>query len=1594
MIKMRLFAAGWFLSAVLWIIPVSLVSGTVDIKSGTTVVMVKQSGPFGLKVKSSVTGFSMTEVQTPAGLFSMIRVDGFGYRQSEGEPALPVFRKLTEVPVNASFSVRVTRMEYRDFDLGAMGKNHLVFPAQPTLSKGDDPEKVPFVYNKEFYQADQFLADEMVTITHVGTLRSLVLARIDISPVQYNPVTGILRIYDEVEADIVFVNPDFGATRALKQQKASPWFGGLYRTVDNYDQGCPADALITSAPATYVIVSDPMFQIALQPFIDWKKKKGFRVIEGYTNNPSVGNTTTSIKTWLQNLYTNPPAGTNAPSFVLLVGDVAQIPAWSGGAGSHVTDLRYCEYTNDNLPEVFYGRFSATTVAQLQPQIDKTLEYEQYLMPDPSFLGRAVMVAGADGSFQTHSNGQIYYGTETYFNAAHGIYSHTYLQPEPSGGNYSQNIKNNVSEGVAYANYTAHCGSSGWGDPSFVISDIPALTNNGKYCLMVGNCCLSAKFDVTSFAEEQLRAANKGAVGYIGGSNNTYWDEDFWWGCGFKNVVLHPAYNASHLGVYDGVFHDHGEPVTNWFITQGQMPVCGNLAVEESNSSRKQYYWEIYHLMGDPSLMIYFSVPPALTANYANPLMIGMNTLAVTTQPYAYIALSMNGTLLTAAMADASGAATLTFAPLTIPGIADIVITKQNRQPWIGTIQVIPASGPYVMVETVSLSDPAPGGNNNGLMDFGEINHLNITLKNVGIQSANNVHASLSTTSSHITITDGFEAAGTIAPGQSVTLSGGFTYQVANNIPDQLNVPFTLQVTDGTNSWNSDFQLTGNAPQMAVGAMTVIDNCPTCNADGILDPGETANLPIVVQNNGHAGVTDVEALLAIQGGASPYLVINNAGSMVGNIGASGTGNAIFSVTADPATPIGTPVNLHCSVTAGVNAQYTANEDKELVIGLIPEFVMNSATITTCTGYFYDPGGLANPYSNNQDYTMTFHPASPGSVLKVVFSSFALEPHPTCNYDYLKIYNGSNTAAPLLGTWCGTNSPGTILAENATGSLTFVFHSDISVTGSGWVAAISCLSGLVPNPAAFAASAVSNNQIDLSWTANPSGHPVMLVCSMNNIFGNPAEGISYSPGSILPGGGTVLATSGANVYHHTGLGASTVYYYKAFSCDPSYHYSSGVSASANTACGTITLFPYSEGFENSGSIPPCWAQEYVTLPGFNWTFVKGNGGSSPGTAHSGNYNACFKDNSSADNKTMLISPCLNLSGLPQPQLKFWHTQAYWSPDQDYLTVYYRNSPSGSWTLLAAYTNNITSWTQETIALPNASESYYIAFEGNAKYGYGVCVDDVEVSSNCPNLYPVSLVITASQNPVDTGIPVTFTATPVNGGSAPVYQWQLNGINILGASGAVHTYIPENGDVITCRMTSDLGCAAGNPAMSNAITMAVLSVPPVLSVQDTTIWYTECFDALDTITVAGEGHFFRVTGTGHATFIAGKLISFLPGTIVEPGGALYGRIAPEGPFCMAPTMVTTVTTLVEPELSIPDRQVRFFPNPVTDRITVIATGWNVGPIDLVVYNMQGTRIMVSTLLSESSWHGTLAGYPSGLYILTLSQGSNQKYVRVIKI
>ena len=103
------------------------------------------------------------------------------------------------------------------------------------------------------------------------------------------------------------------------------------------------------------------------------------------------------------------------------------------------------------------------------------------------------------------------------------------------------------------------------------------------------------------------------------------------------------------------------------------------------------------------------------------------------------------------------------------------------------------------------------------------------------------------------------------------------------------------------------------------------------------------------------------------------------------------------------------------------------------------------------------------------------------------------------------------------------------------------------------------------------------------------------------------------------------------------------------------------------------------------------------------------------------------------------------------------------------------------------------------------------------------------------PTGLAITASANPFCPGSSVVFTASPVNGGSVPVYQWKVNGTNV-GSNTAAYTYSPVNGDSVRCVMTSNLNCVTGNPASSAKIIMLGTLAPTVI--------FTSCFDTLTTV------------------------------------------------------------------------------------------------------------------------------------------------------
>jgi hypothetical protein len=654
-----------------------------------TSARIVQNDENSLRFINIISEFSIHTKKTSSGEYSKLSVPGYFPDMNIGNPELPVMTKLIEVPYNADFEINIISYDKEVVDLKEQGYTQKIFPNQRSLFRNEDAADQKFEKNQDLYNSKTLYQPDPIQIINKSRMRGINVAQIILNPFQYDLETNTLYVLNNMEVEILFHNADMDKTQTEKTTRYSPAFESVYNTLWNYK--APTNKFsISSFPVKYVIIADRMFEETLQELIEWKTRKGFEVITGYTD--EIGSSTAEIKTFVQNLYEAGTPEDPAPSYLLIVGDIEQVPSFQ--MSGHVSDMYYCEFDGDGdyIPEMFFGRFSATTVEQLIPQIEKTIMWEQFTFPDEDFMREAVLVAGHDNNWApTHGNGQINYAKTYYFNTERGVIDHTYLHPESNG--LATEIIADISNGVGFVNYTAHCGSTGWAGPDFTNNDIPGLQNEDKYFFSIGNCCQSNKFDNNEcFGEALLRASKKGAVVHIGGSNNTMWDEDYYWSVGVStNITANNTYQETSTAMYDHLFHENDE---TQYITAYQMVFIGNMQVTASTSSQKKYYWEIYHVMGDPSLMPYVGYTPEIDVEHLPSIPLGMDNFIVNTEPGAYVALNIDGVLLDATPADQFGVAELNFEPLSEIGGAEIVVTAQFRKPYINTLNIAPTDNDY------------------------------------------------------------------------------------------------------------------------------------------------------------------------------------------------------------------------------------------------------------------------------------------------------------------------------------------------------------------------------------------------------------------------------------------------------------------------------------------------------------------------------------------------------------------------------------------------------------------------------------------------------------------------------------------------------------------------------------------------------------------------------------------------------------------------------------------------------------------------------------------------------------------------------------
>lgn len=591
-----------------------------------------------------------------------------------GMPALPLYHTSVQLPAKGSTILVV------EYDGVTEIQNVEVAPSKGNLKRNIDPASVDYTFGVA-YQQNAFYPSNIASLNDPFVWRESRGQTITISPYQYNPVTKVLRVHENIRVRLV-VQPDVAGINETKVSKTDKVLGNAQQrffinTANGAQKYTPIDE-----EGEMLIITDDAFSADILPLANWKNQKGIKTTVVTTT--VAGSTDTDIKAYIQNFYASNPDLV----YILLVGDHADVPSHTYGQSGDGEDLWSDSYygqlaggANDFYPEAFVGRFSGNS-AQIKIMVDRTLEYEK----NPAagdWMEKAIGLGSGEGSgfgndgeadwqhLRNIRTRLMSYGYST----VHEFYDGSRGGEDASGNPNSGIILPAVNEGVGLFNYTGHGAQNTCVTGNFTSTNINAATNNGKYPLVVSVACNNGTFTAgTCISEAWLRADNAstpaGAIAAAGSSILMAWAQPMQTQDELAELIAE-AYPSNKKTTVGGLFYN----------SQASM-----LEQYPGGSDGKEVM-QTWLLFGDPS------------TQFRNKQTIGMNVSHVAQVPMATTSLTVNcdveGALVAVSQDNvligrgivSGGTVNITFPALVSNLPLAITATKQNHATYQGPVQV-------------------------------------------------------------------------------------------------------------------------------------------------------------------------------------------------------------------------------------------------------------------------------------------------------------------------------------------------------------------------------------------------------------------------------------------------------------------------------------------------------------------------------------------------------------------------------------------------------------------------------------------------------------------------------------------------------------------------------------------------------------------------------------------------------------------------------------------------------------------------------------------------------------------------------------------
>ena len=727
---------------------------------------------------------------------------GYGIDGRPGDPALPAVTELLRLEKEEGADLEILASEWLEIDP----------PALKAANTGHLERQPPNPF--ESYIPSDSLRESMpeVRIGEPVILRGRRYLPLTIRPVKLDPVTAEVTVLRRLQGLI----PGAELPAAMESPR---------EVIDPAAYG--------NDLGRYLVITPPLFEPYLTPWIEWKQRKGHPV--SVANTQETGSYAGGVKDYIQTAY---ETWEDPPDYVVLVGDVDQgMPAFyvqNPDGYFMVTDHPYaCLEGDDVFPEVHVGRFSVDTGSELLAVVYKQLAYEmQPYMDDPDWFRRGLMLCTTLGAASTRQT-KNWVRRKLLENGF--VQVDTVYHPDQYG---SSGVYEALNEGVGFVNYRGYGMWHAWSGPHFYNSSIYNLNNGAQLPIITSIVCGGGDFANSidpCFGEAWLRAGTiavpQGAVAFFGPSEIDTHTQ-------FNNVI--------DIGIYYGIF-DLGIQTLGPAMWQGKFELWQNYYQNQYHpfGQTPEFYLHVYNLLGDPGLQMWTDTPRAIAVNHPDTLRLNDDHLLVTVEDADGMAVAdaavsiLVGDESRVRFSDATGQVLLPLGTYVADEVL-LTVTGRNLHPYLATIPIAAEAYPF------SLVDCQISGS--GLLSAGSTHNLDLSLTN---GPADVTEATLTLRvpeSGSLTVVDSIITLVDLQAGETRLLQEvfSFTTDAGATHGEWVSLQFAVEFGSQTWTWQRVFPI--QAPDLVIADIPVLTGIPAA--------GETVQIALAIHNQGGVASSDL------------------------------------------------------------------------------------------------------------------------------------------------------------------------------------------------------------------------------------------------------------------------------------------------------------------------------------------------------------------------------------------------------------------------------------------------------------------------------------------------------------------------------------------------------------------------------------------------------------------------------------------------------------------------------------------------------------------------------------------------------------------